>query len=316
MEERLNPELRSMFSAMPEMHYNDLETVRGSISEMLRESPVNESVSISDRYIPGPENTLDLRVRIYQPKEKTEGIPGLLWVHGGGYIIGVPEKNDYICQRFVLDINCVVVSVDYRLSPEHPFPAPAEDCYAGLKWFSEHSAELGVDPTRIGVAGQSAGGGLTASVSLMARDRNGPPIAFQMPLYPMIDNRNITPSSHEITDPRVWNRESNILGWRAYLGENHTGEVSPYAAPALAADFSGLPPTYTCVGDLDPFRDETIEYVAKLSQAGVPTEFHLYPGCFHGFEDLVPQAEISQRAEAQYVEAFKRAVQKVTMIQK
>lgn len=131
-----------------------------------------------------------------------------------------------------------------------------------------------------------------------------------MPLYPMIDDRNTTPSSFEITDARVWNRESSISSWKMYLGEHHEGEVSQYAAPARATDLSGLPPTYTCVGELDPFRDETIDYVARLLRAGVPTEFHIYPGCYHGFDSLMTTAEIGQRAETQYVEALKYALNK------
>lgn len=144
----------------------------------------------------------------------------------------------------------------------------------------------------------------------MARDRKGPSIAFQMLLHPMLDDRCITQSCNEITDPRVWNRKYNGQAWEMYLGADHTGEVSPYAAPARATNLSGLPPTYTCVGDLDPFCDETIEYVKRLRQAGVSTEFHLYSGCFHSFDRVVPNAEISKRAIKEYNQALKRALQK------
>ena len=313
MDERVHLDLRTMFSVFPELNIDlkSLAATRSAMNEMYLNNSLqgNESVSISNRNIQGPPDSPEIRVRIYEPAVKNEQLPGLFWIHGGGYLLGLPEMDDDLCHRYVSETNCVVVSVDYRLAPETPFPGPVEDCYAALKWFAENADELGVDVSRIAVAGASAGGGLAAAVSLLARDRQGPSIAFQMPLYPMIDDRNTTRSSQEISDTRVWNRENNLLGWAAYLGINHEGEVSPYEAPARAEDFSGLPPTYTCVGDLDPFRDETIEYVSKLAQAGVPTEFHLFPGCFHGFDILAPAAEISQRAVSQYVDALKRGLQ-------
>ncbi|PSL41665.1 acetyl esterase/lipase [Planomicrobium soli] len=313
MEEKVHPDLKAMFSVLPAapLTPETLEMVRSTLNEMTLANPKqHDAVSTIDRFIPGPPGNPEVRVRIYEPVSKHEKMPGLLWIHGGGYIIGIPEMDDALCQRFALEAECIVVSVDYRLAPETPFPGPVEDCYAALKWFAEHADELGVDASRIAVAGASAGGGLTAAVSLLARERKGPDISFQMPLYPMIDDRIITKSSHEISDERVWNKEKNIHGWSAYLGSSYGGQVSPFAAPARAESLEDLPPTYTCVGDLDPFRDETLEYVTKLAQAGVPTEFHLYPGCFHGFDMLVPDAGISQHAAAQYVDAVKRAFQK------
>lgn len=314
MENKVNSELRAAFTIMPEMNFNrdNINEIRMMMNEMvmISQQPQYESILVSNRFIPGPAGAPKIRVRIYEPRVKEKNHPGLLWIHGGGYILGIPEADETLCQRFVSEVNCIVVSVDYRLAPENPFPAPVEDCYAALKWFSENADALSTDPSCIAVAGTSAGGGLTAAVSLMARDRKGPSIAFQMPLYPMIDHRNNTPSSFEITDKRVWNREQNMIAWKMYLDTNNDEDVSPYASPALASNFSDLPPTYTCIGDLDPFRDETINYISRLSQAGVPTEFHLYPGCFHGFEEMVPNAEISQRAIAQIVQALKRAFQK------
>ena len=309
MEKKVNPELKDMLSVMPALKLDNLEELRSSMGAMDPSIPTNEAISISDRIITRPDDQTDLRVRIYEPKERVETLPGLLWIHGGGYVIGVPEMDEALCQRYVEEANCVVVSVDYRLAPEHPYPAPLEDCYTALKWFHDNATELDVDSSKLAIAGASAGGGLAAALSLLARDRQGPAISFQMALYPMIDDRNVTPSSYEITDERMWNRDNNLKGWDMYLGSNDREDISPYAAPARATDFTGLPPTYTCVGDLDPFRDETIEYITKLRQAGVPTEFHLYPGCFHGFEGLVPQAEISVRAKDEYVQALKRALQ-------
>ncbi|MGO4348441.1 alpha/beta hydrolase [Paenibacillus sp. MCAF9] len=314
MEKKVNPEIKEIFSHMPEVIYTqeNLVAKRNEMYEMFAgiagSLPINDAVLTSEKHIPGANGDPDVRIKIYEPRVKDEILPGVLYIHGGGYILGSADMMDPTLQQLVSEINCVIVSVDYRLAPEHPFPAPLEDCYAALNWFSENAEELGVDSTRIAVVGPSAGGGLTAAVSLLARDRKGPSIFFQMPLYPMIDDRNMTKSSNEITDERVWNKTKNQLAWKMYLGE--IGEVSQYAAPARATDLSGLPPTYTCVGDLDPFRDETIDYVLRLTQAGVPTEFHLYPGCFHGFEEYFPAAEISQSIVIGYHTALKRALHK------
>ncbi|GMA65433.1 alpha/beta hydrolase [Alicyclobacillus fastidiosus] len=311
MENRVDDNLKSALSAMPSLNLDNLEQLRKSSSELILSTlPVHDSVSVLEHWVPGSEGAPDVRVRIYRPIKACTDMPGVLWIHGGGFMLGSPEMNEGLCQRFVTQANCIVVSVDYRLAPENPFPAPLEDCYAALKWFHAHADDLGVDASRLAIAGASAGGGLTAALALLARDRQGPPIKFQMPLYPMIDDRNITPSSHEITDARVWNRESNLKGWAAYLGTNREGDVSQYAAPSRATDLSNLPPAYTCVGDLDPFRDETIDYVARLARAGVSCEFHLYPGCFHGFESMVPQAEVSRRAISEYVQALQRALER------
>lgn len=314
MDSRVHPDLKTLFSAFPEtkLDKEGLAETRKQMHQFLEASiqPSDDLVSKSYRTIPGAKGAPDVPIVLYEPTTKDKILSGILWIHGGGYITGVAEANDALCRRFVLETNSLVVSVDYRLAPEHPYPAPVDDCYAALEWFAEHAGELGVDSNRIAVAGHSAGGGLTAAVSLLARDRKGPKIAFQMPLYPMIDDRNITPSSYEITDARVWNRESNTFGWNMYLGEDNDKDVSQYAAPARAEDLSGLPPTYTCVGELDLFRDETIDYVARLLRAGVPTEFHIYPGAYHGFEAFMSPAKIGQRAETQYVEALKNAITK------
>jgi acetyl esterase/lipase len=183
------------------------------------------------------------------------------------------------------------VSVEYRLAPEHPHPAPVEDCYAGLKWMVEHAVEIGVDPSRIALAGPSAGGGLAAATALVARDRGGPPLACQILIYPMLDDRNITPSSREFAGIPGWSREANISGWTALLGDKTgTEDVSPYAAPARASDLSNLPPTLIQVGELEVFRDECVDYALRLMQAGVSTELHVYPGAYHGWEIFVPTA--------------------------
>ncbi len=311
MESRVDPELREMLAMMPRENFTreGLKEIREGMAVMGTPVPPEDNVTVTERHIPGPEGAPEVRVLIYEPKTRTgDTRPGVLYIHGGGYILGTPEMMDQGCRKISAEIDCVVVSVDYRLAPEHPYPAPLEDCYAALKWFSAHAQELGIDASNIAVVGASAGGGLTAGLSLLARDRGGPAITFQAPLCPMIDDRNITPSSYEITDPRSWSREKNIFGWQAYLGELYGKDVPSYAAAARAENLKGLPPLYTYVGELDLFRDETMDYCARLLRAGVPVELHVYPGCFYAFEMFTMVCEISRRAEAELMAVLKKAL--------
>ncbi|MCT2536711.1 alpha/beta hydrolase [Aquibacillus koreensis] len=268
----------------------------------------SETVRITERTIAGGDGQ-QMLIKIYEPIHKDdEPLPAVLWNHGGGYVLGHPNSDDRLCESFVDNLKCVVVSPDYRLAPEHPYPAAVEDCYASLKWTKDNYMEFNIDLKRISVAGGSAGGGITAAIALLARDRGGPDICFQMPLYPMIDDRNITSSSLEIIDYQaVWFKANNIAAWKMYLGEIGNKKIPQYAAPARADNLEGLPPTYTCVGQLDPFRDETINYVARLASAGVDVEFKLYPGCFHAFEHIAPDAEISKQAKNEYINALSKA---------
>ncbi|OKP95208.1 alpha/beta hydrolase [Paenibacillus sp. P46E] len=303
---RVAPELRQGVADLPPFHLpGDLDSARGDIQYPAERS---ELVRITERYL-SVAGSYQMLVRIYEPAERNgKALPGLLWTHGGGYVLGHPGGDDALCESFVIAANCVVVSPDYRLAPEHPFPAAIEDSYAALVWLADINNELNVDLARIAVGGASAGGGLAAALALMARDKGGPALCFQLPLYPMIDDRNDTPSSYEITHSSVWNRENNLAAWEMYLGGTSGGDTSPYAAPSRADNLADLPPAYTCVGQLDPFRDETIEYVTRLAQAGVEVEFHLYPGGYHGFEHAVPSAGISRRTREDYINAMARAL--------
>lgn len=275
-------------------------------------TPPDPDVTVTDRLIPGPEGASDIPVRIYEPKEKKGPLPGVLYLHYGGYAIGSPAHEDATCYKYVKEVNCVIISPDYRLAPENPAPAAYEDCYATLLWFEANAQDLSVDPSRLAVTGLSCGGGLTIAVALMARDRNGPKLVFQMPLAPTIDDRLKTKSSLEFTDPRALNYDSCKKIWDLYLGKGHEerDDISPYAAPSRAKDLSGLPPCYSYVGSLDPHRDETIEYINRLLQVGVPAGFTLYPGGIHGFELEVPDAAISKHAVDTAIWSLKRALYK------
>jgi acetyl esterase/lipase len=269
------------------------------------EIPPNPNVRSEDRAVPGPEGAPDISVRIYRPVDATGTLPGIYFIHGGGMILGDVEGEDPVASAICEHVGAVVVSVEYRLAPENPYPAPVEDCYAGLLWMAAHATELGFDPDRLAVYGGSAGGGLTIATVMLARDRGGPAIKFQMPIYPMIDDRNETASCHEITDIGLWDRAGNIEAWKWYLGD---GKADQYAAPARAEDLSGLPPTFIDVGTVDLFRDEDIAFAQRLMQAGVPTELHVNPGAYHAAEVFAPQSPLAERIWARRYEALRRGL--------
>ena len=283
--------------------------LRAMLDGVFPEAPLPEGVTIEDRMTPGPDGAPEVMVRLYRPASLPANAPALYWIHGGGMVLGSVAMNDPYCAGVANELNVMVASVEYRLAPEHPFPAPIEDCYAGLRWFASAADELGVDRSRIAIGGGSAGGGLAAGLALVARDRAEVDVCFQLLVFPMLDDRNTTRSSQAILDPRVWNRTANLAGWNAYLSGNAGGDdVSPYAAPARAADLAGLPPAYINVGTMDLFVDESVAYTRALLEADVPVELHIYPGAFHGSNALVPDSEISQRWNRDELAALDRAL--------
>jgi acetyl esterase/lipase len=254
-----------------------------------------------------------MRICIFKPYVPQENVPGVLWLHGGGYAIGKPEQAKIWAKRFIEVSNCIVIAPEYRLSLEAPYPAALEDSYEALLWIKNHAKELGIRDNQIMVGGDSAGGGLTAALTLYARDRREINISFQMPLYPMLDDRMKSESAKENNAP-VWNSKSNLNSWKLYLGKIFgTDNVPVYAAPARAKDYSKLPPTVTLVGELEPFRDETIQYVENLRNAGVPVDFKIFKGCYHGFDQICPKAEISKKAISFVIDSFKNAVENYTL---
>ena len=287
----------------------DIKERRNTVDSLLRmmiaELPPIENVVMEDRNIPGPDGSPEVGVRIYKPVDVSASLPGMFFIHGGGMIMGSIEGENLKAAMLCETIQAVVVSVEYRLAPENPHPAPVQDCYEALVWMSKNATELGFDPERLAIVGGSAGGGLAIATALMARDQEFPKLCFQMANYPMIDDRNETPSSKEITNVGIWDREANLEAWDWYLGGKPADE---YAAPARAKNLSDLPPTFIDVGEIDLFRDEDIEFATRLLQAGVTTELHVYPGAYHASEAFAPDAELSKQIWAKRIEALKRAL--------
>lgn len=290
----------------------DLERARESVAAAFL--PIDEvigdrAIEYEDRTIPGPAGAPDLVVTVLRPRSPAPGAPGIYHTHGGGMILGDRFVGvDQLCE-WVDELGAVAVTVEYRLAPEHPDPAPIEDSFAGLVWTAAHAEELGIDRRRLVLAGASAGGGLAAGLALACRDRGGPAVAGQMLIYPMLDDRNDTPSSAQFEGIGVWDRISNETGWDLLLGDRRgTGEVSPYAAPARAEDLTGLPTAFIDVCSTETFRDEDVAYAGALWRAGVQAELHVWPGGFHGFDTLVPDAALSRQARAARADWLRRVL--------
>ena len=310
-----DPELGAALPAIAEMMPGPLtadliETMRGgnALAPVTDEMLSREGrFTVEERTVPGLDGDPDISLLICRPTATDRELGCLYHTHGGGMIIGdnrtgVPDLLDW-AEEFGL----VVVSVEYRLAPETPHPGPVDDCYAGLVWTAAHAEELGFDPARLLIGGGSAGGGLAAAVALTARDKGGPALIGQMLMCPMLDDRNDTVSSRQMDGLGVWDHTANNTGWTALLGAARGGpDVSPYAAPARATDLSGLPPAFIDVGSAETFRDEDVAYATRIWQAGRVAELHVWPGGFHGFDMMVPQAQVSQDAKAARVRWLRR----------
>ena len=314
MQRTYDPAIEAEARKIPKLDLSDPVAARAAHRKFMRlleaqgfKRPTDSRVDEVERTIPGPRGAPDVRVRLYLPKQRSTGLrPAFVNFHGGAFMLGDLETEHPRCLVMSAEAGAVSLGVDYRLAPENPFPAGLEDCYAALCWVAEHAAELGVDPGRIAVGGGSAGGNLAAAVCLLARDRGGPHIAFQMLFYPVLDDRCETPSMKAGRDFYVWSYENSLIMWDYYLGKDRTS-VSPYAAPARAADLSGLPSAYIMTAEHDPLRDEGIVYAMRLMEAGVSVELHNFPGTVHGFDFMTP-SDISGRAVKESVEVFKRAL--------
>ncbi|WP_010183419.1 alpha/beta hydrolase [Sphingomonas sp. PAMC 26605] len=306
----VDPELRPMLDQWPTLALDAdlLATIRAAGSRLPAPPVVPNAVTCERRSVPGPAGAPDVSLLIYTPAG-TGPFPCLFHIHGGGYVMGDAASLEFAHRPMAEALGCVIVSVDYRLAPETVFPGAIEDCYAGLAWTFAQATELRVDPARIGVIGESAGGGLAAALALLARDRGTYRLAFQHLTYPMLDDRTCTRDDpNPATGQFIWTPHNNRFGWRALLGRDPgADDVSPYAAAARATDLAGLPPTYIATGALDLFVDEDLDYARRLIRAGVPTELHVYPGGFHGF-DIDPNAAVAAQARRDRMDALRRAM--------
>ena len=304
---RYDPELASIVDVIPPLDITDLAAARALFDDMAAQLPQfvpTEDLGLATHRVPVEDANSPVTVYVLTPKRRIGLSPCVLWFHGGGFVLGDAKSDLNANARIAETLGAVVVSVDYRLAPEHPYPAAVNDAYAALTWVVHHAAELRVDPTRLAVAGQSAGACLAAGITLKARDAGGPDICFQALDVPVTDDRLDTVSIRQFTDTPLWTLKNAEISWKAYLGGDFSGETPACAAPARASELSSLPPAYISACEFDPCRDEALEYGRRLVQSGVPTEIHLYPGTFHGSASAISGAQVSQRMQRDFLFAL------------
>ncbi|MGA9276681.1 alpha/beta hydrolase [Ilumatobacter sp.] len=297
LDSALDERCAAVLSVLPPdlMDLSDIPAARARLEgllAMMPAPPLPEDVEVTEAFAPSLDGGPDVRLKVYTPAELESGAAAILWIHGGGMVLLNADSDDFLCATRASAHRCVVVSVDYRLAPETPAPGLVDDCFAGLTWMAGNADELGISPDRIMIGGASAGGGLAAGTALRARDEGGPALVGQLLVFPMLDHRNETASSHAIQDLRVWNRSANLAAWTAYLGG---AEPTVYSSPAIADDLAGLPPAHINVGTYDMFHDEDVAYATALNRAGVACELHVYPGAFHASNGFLPDHPTSVR---------------------
>lgn len=305
---KIHPELQQIAKKSPKFIFSHKNLWLINLLMTLAPAPKTpEDIRIENIFIPGQDERTQIRLRIYKPKNMVTPIPVLIWLHGGGYIMGNPEMDDRSCVEYVRELGITVVSVDYRCAPKHPFPAGLDDCYAALQWVASHSKDLGVDVSRIAVGGNSAGGGLAAALSQFALDRQEVKIVFQLLVYPMLDDRTVLRTDIDDSSNITWSQKSNRYGWESYLGKKcGTDDVPAYSVPARRADLTGLPKTWIGVGTLDVFHDEDVAYAQRLKDCGIECEIDIVSGAFHGFDVFDPQVPIVQDFRKAQIAALKK----------
>jgi acetyl esterase/lipase len=310
----VDPELAAGLANLPNLRdlgAHNVHAIRAQMTQFARERVANEAapdIDFTEQKIPGPRGAPDVRILLYRPRITAPGYPALVHFHGGGLVFGSPEARHAVSVDLVRSFECVIASVDYRVAPEHRYPAALEDGYATLSWLHKNAVSLGIDVGRIAVIGESAGGGLAAALAILARQRAEFAVAAQVLTYPMLDDRPRTTEKFPHIGKYVWTRENNVFGWTSYLGEDfNTESVPETAAAARCTDFVGLPPAYLAIGDLDLFVVETITYARELLRAGARVDLRVYPGAFHGF-DLIESAAISRRFKADLKASVGRAL--------
>jgi acetyl esterase len=304
-----DPELEGLVGLLPATDLDDIPAARAMFDELIGpmlDSVDTAGVAVGRREVPGPDGAAPVPVVVHTPDGDVPdgGRPALLSIHGGGFVMGSAAMELAFAVEVARELGAVVVAPEYRLAPEHPFPAGLEDCYAVLRWMADDARALGIDATRLAVGGQSAGGGLSAAVALMARDRGGPAICFQFLGIPELDHRLQTTSMRTFVDTPLWNRPAAERSWAAYLGG---AAATGYASPSIAEDLGGLPPAYVSTMEFDPLRDEGIVYALRLMEAGVSVELHTFPGTFHG-SALVQGAAVSRREAGEVLAALARGL--------
>jgi triacylglycerol lipase len=314
MRDLIDPCLLPGLDFMPalELTLESLPAIREGMEQMsaMVPDPQDSGVEWREQSIATPAGHA-LRVRIYRPTDRNGRLPALLHIHGGGYVMGSVRMNHLSNIELAASTSALILSVDYRLAPETVAPGAVEDCYAALQWLHDNAEQLGIDPARIAIRGESAGGGLAAALALLARDRGGPAIVHQNLIYPMLDDRSCITRMPAHLGAFVWTPQANAFGWRSLLGqEPGSAEISPYAAPARAEDLAGLPPSFIAVGALDLFLVEDMDYARRLIEAGVAAELHVYPGAYHGF-DILPDAAPTRQMKRDAVAALRKALHPV-----
>ena len=303
----VHPELQTFAARMPQFTFSSKNLwVWRLMDRVLWKRKTPPDISIEHVHIPRADGS-SIRLRVYRSKAKNATAPAMVWMHGGGYIGGKPEQDDLYCIHFVREAGLVIVSVDYRYAPEHPFPSALEDCHAALTWIKANASQLGVDADRIAIGGESAGGGLAAALVQLAVDRKEVKPVFQLLIYPMLDDRTVLRSDLADRVYRAWNQESNRFGWESYLGRKCSAEaVPPYSVPARREDLSTLPPAWIGVGTLDLFHDEDVTYAKRLKECGVDCELTVVPGAFHGFDLAGMQVNVVRDFIGSQVDALKK----------
>lgn len=307
---KIHPELQPAAKKSPKFNFSKTNLWLINLLMSLMPSPETpEDIRVENVSIPGQADRTKIRLRIYKPKSIAAPTPALIWMHGGGYVMGKPEQDEGSCTQYVQELGITVVSVDYRCAPKYPFPAGLEDSYVALQWVASHSRHLGVDAKRIAIGGASAGGGLAAALVQLAHDRQEIKSVFQLLVYPMLDDRTVLRTDLDDSSNITWSQKSNRFGWESYLGrECGAEEVPAYSVPARRQDLSGLPPAWIGVGSLDVFHDEDVAYAQRLQACGIACELDVVAGAFHGFDVFDPQIPIVQDFRRAQIAALKKAL--------